>query len=329
MPKVSLIVTVLNEAQTIELLLEAIATQTKLPDEFIIVDGGSSDSTIKIINKFVKIKTKQSSKAAKLFKENFTLKKLPNSNRAQARNWAISKAKHQLIAITDASCIPQPSWLEKLFNTYKNTRSPIIGGYFFGLATTPFEQAVVAYTLQAPHTLNPETFIPTTRSVLLTKKIHQELGGFDEQLTTNEDFPFFFFAKEKGVEIELCKEALVGWIPRSNLSQFIKMIFGFAKGDIEAGIVRPRVQLLFGRYLLVLTAVVGLILFTDVTWLQLLPALLFWLAIYLIWAIYKNARYAPQGWYWLPLFQLIADLTVMVGSIEGLVSRYKYQPQVE
>jgi len=187
----------------------------------------------------------------------------------------------------------------------------------------------VAYTLQAPHTLNPETFIPTTRSVLLTKKIYQELGGFDEQLTTNEDFPFFFFAKDRGVEIELCKEALVGWIPRSNLSQFIKMIFGFAKGDIEAGIVRPKVQLLFGRYLLVLAAVLGLILFTNVNLIKLLPALLFWLAIYLIWAIYKNARYAPQGWYWLPFFQLIADFTVMIGSITGLVSRYKYQPQVK
>ncbi len=46
MKKVSLIVTVLNEAATIELLLEAVAAQTKLPEEFIIVDGGSSDDTM-------------------------------------------------------------------------------------------------------------------------------------------------------------------------------------------------------------------------------------------------------------------------------------------
>ncbi|RLG16029.1 glycosyltransferase, partial [Nanoarchaeota archaeon] len=43
--KVSLICTVLNEEDTIEDLLKSIIKQTRRPDEFVIVDGGSKDKT--------------------------------------------------------------------------------------------------------------------------------------------------------------------------------------------------------------------------------------------------------------------------------------------
>ncbi|KUK79339.1 MAG: sugar transferase related protein [Microgenomates bacterium 39_7] len=323
--KVSLIVTVLNEEKTIKKLLEAIAAQTKTPDELIIVDGKSSDKTIKIIRSFIN----KQQKINTLFRKNFVLKILPNSNRAQARNWAIKNAKHPLIAITDAGCVPQPNWLANLVSTYQKNNSPIVGGYFYGLPSTPFEQAVVTYTLEMPDRVNPDSFIPTTRSVLITKKVWQELGKFDEKLTTNEDFPFFFFARQQGIGISFAKNALVGWMPRKNLKEFSKMIFGFAKGDIEAGIIRPKVQLLFGRYLLVLMALLFLIFGRGIPLLQLLPAILFWLLIYLLWAIWKNIKYVPDGWYWLPIMQLLADATVMAGSISGLVNRYRYQPQTQ
>ena len=323
--KVSLIVTVLNEEDTVDQLLDAIVNQTQTPNELIIVDGDSSDNTVKVIERFIEDQQKNSA----LFSKHFTLKILPNSNRAQARNWAIAHAKHSLIAITDAGCVPQPGWLKNLFQTYQEKKTPIVGGFFYGLPETSFEQAVVAYTLEMPHRVNPSSFIPTTRSVLITKKIWQKLGKFDEKLTTNEDFPFFFFAQQKGIQISFAKEALVGWMPRKNLKEFVQMIFGFAKGDIEAGIIRTRVQLLFGRYLLVPITLLILVFAVKVSFAQLLPTVFFWLLIYLLWSIWKNLKYVPEGWFWLPLLQLVADVTVMAGSITGLVKRYRYQPQIE
>ena len=47
--KVSLVITCLNEESTIDWLLKGIANQVILPNEIIIVDGGSSDRTKKII----------------------------------------------------------------------------------------------------------------------------------------------------------------------------------------------------------------------------------------------------------------------------------------
>ncbi len=49
---VSLIITVLNEAITIELLLNAINRQKLLPTEVMIVDGGSTDKTVTKIEQF-------------------------------------------------------------------------------------------------------------------------------------------------------------------------------------------------------------------------------------------------------------------------------------
>ena len=44
--KISLIVTIFNEAQNIELLISSMMMQTRKPDEVVIVDGGSQDNTV-------------------------------------------------------------------------------------------------------------------------------------------------------------------------------------------------------------------------------------------------------------------------------------------
>ncbi len=322
---VSIIVTVLNEAHTIEQLLKAIVKQTQLPAQLIIIDGGSSDKTISKIKKLLTPQSKFETNQITWLQAHLIVKKLPHSNRAQARNFAIKIATQQLIAITDAGCIPQPTWLEHLYQTQLRSQASIVGGYFYGLPQTAFEQAVVAYTLPMPDQVDPRTFVPAARSVLVTKKIWKKLGGFDENLEYNEDFPFFYKARTQQIPIAFAKKALVGWIPRSTLTDFAKMIFRFAQGDVEAGIVRPRVQLLFSRYLLVLGAVVWLCLIRDISLSQLMLPLAFWLSFYLLWSIWKNYKYVPNGWWWLPILQLTADGAVMIGSVVGLVSYYNSQ----
>jgi glycosyltransferase involved in cell wall biosynthesis len=50
--KVSLVTTVLNEEKTIEKFLDSVISQTRKPEEVVIVDGGSTDETLEKVQKF-------------------------------------------------------------------------------------------------------------------------------------------------------------------------------------------------------------------------------------------------------------------------------------
>ena len=103
--KVSLICTVKDEKETIIELLENIFKQTMSPDEVVIVDGGSSDGTIDIIQRY---------------SEKLPLKLIVSTgaNIAKGRNIAIKNASYDIIASTDGGCKLDEKWLENLIQPF-------------------------------------------------------------------------------------------------------------------------------------------------------------------------------------------------------------------
>src|SRR5512141_173608 len=97
--KITLVSTVLNEARSIGQLLDSIVAQTRLPDEVIICDGGSTDNTIDLLRA----------------ERRFPLRVIerPGANISQGRNIAIAAASGEIIACVDAGVRLDPKWLEK------------------------------------------------------------------------------------------------------------------------------------------------------------------------------------------------------------------------
>jgi len=56
LPRVSVIIPMLNEQSNIGLLLDLLRKQTQLPDEIIVVDGGSSDTSVDIASNFEEVR---------------------------------------------------------------------------------------------------------------------------------------------------------------------------------------------------------------------------------------------------------------------------------
>jgi glycosyltransferase involved in cell wall biosynthesis len=305
----SVIITTYNEAKTITKLLRALEKQTLLPAEVIIADANSPDGTHAVITAFAK---KSSLKITLLSKV---------GNRSIGRNAAIRKAKNKLIAITDAGCIPEKNWLEQLVSKYVQTGAPVIAGFYKGVSATPFEEAVIPYALVMPDRVDEQNFLPATRSMLLTKTVWQELGGFDEALSDNEDYDFARRLQKEKVSIAFAQNAVVAWQPRSNLRDFFYMLFRFARGDAAAGLFRPKVAILFLRYILLLLASFAILYFLEPKF-----VLKLWVplgVLYSLWAIDKNVRYVPKGWLWLPVLQFTADTAVMVGTVTGLLLKVR------
>jgi len=308
--RISVVVTVLNEEKTIRALLESLRQQTYLPDEIIIVDGGSTDATWNIL---------QSSKSTAGKPRLVLLQK--EGNRSIGRNYGFQQARNEIVAVTDAGCFPFKNWLKELVVTYVEKQVRVVAGYYEGQAKTPFEQAVIPYALVMPDKVNPAAFLPATRSMFLDKKVWKEVGGFDESLSDNEDYAFAKQIKNNNIALAFTSKAIVTWFPRSDLKSFANMIYRFARGDVQAGIVRPKVVFIFIRYILFVIAATVLLALGQP--LLVLAKVGIWLCIYSLWAIFKNIRYVPRGWYWLPVLQLVSDVEVMRGSLAGFKNSRK------
>jgi glycosyltransferase involved in cell wall biosynthesis len=100
--KISLIATVMNEEESIDGFLESILSQSRRPDEVVLVDGGSVDRTVQRIQSYLGGEV-----PIRLFVQR-------GCNISEGRNRAVREARHDVIAVTDAGCTLDPEWLREL-----------------------------------------------------------------------------------------------------------------------------------------------------------------------------------------------------------------------
>ncbi len=313
--KISFVVTVLNEEKTIDDFLISILDQSILPDEVIIVDGGSSDRTVAKIKNQISRLPKPSPKF-KLF--------VKKGNRSVGRNEAIKKSTGDVIAISDAGCILDRNWLSEIVRPFENQKTDVVAGYYRGKSKNIFEKCLVPYVLVMPDKLDPSNFLPATRSMAFRKFVWKKIGGFSESLSHNEDYDFAKKIEKNKFNIKFAKNAIVNWIPRSTFKQSFVMFLRFAQGDSQAKTFREKViyiflRYLFGMYLLIL----GLIMHSLA--LLLLIAALF--IIYLIWSVQKNYKYVKnhKAIIYLPLLQINSDIAVILGTILGIIKKSTFR----
>ena len=100
MSKVTLISTVFNEAGSIQRFCDSILIQTVIPDEIVIVDGGSTDDTVSLIQNALSCIGKQCS--LNVIVDPLCSKKYSSGPIARGRNVAIQNASYNQILVTDA-----------------------------------------------------------------------------------------------------------------------------------------------------------------------------------------------------------------------------------
>lgn len=313
--KISFITTVFNEEKTIEKFLHSLIIQTKQPDEIIIVDGDSKDKTFSIISN---VKYPISNVKLKVYKK--------RGNRSVGRNEAIKKATGDIIVCSDSGNVLDKKWIENITKPFGLAQGKpfknvdVVAGYYKGLAKNVFQKCLIPFVLVMPDKVDPDTFLPATRSVAFTKSIWKKAGGFNKKYAHNEDYVFAHTLRKIGAKIVFAKDAVVNWIPRSSYKEAFVMFFRFALGDAEAGIWRTNVLLLFARYF------VGFyFLFLSLLYRSFAPITIiaFAFILYIFWAIKKNYRYVQnkEAYTILPFIQVTADAAVLSGTIVGLVKK--------
>ena len=307
----SFIATVYNEEKTVEPFIRSIFEQTKKPDEIIIVDGGSADGTVAKI-KDVQLKNKE-------YKGRFIIL-TKKGNRSVGRNEAIKHTRGDIIVCSDSGNILDKDWLKHITAPFIDSSIAVVAGYYKGLAKSIFQKCLIPYVLVMPDKVNPDTFLPATRSVAFRKSIWKKVGGFNEKLSHNEDYAFAKALQKAKAKIVFKKNAIVYWMPRASLKEAFIMFFRFAYGDAEAKIYRPKVFLLFFRYVVAIAIIISIFIYHSYL---LLFILFIKLLFYILWSIYKNYRYVkdPAAFIILPALQFAADIAVLSGTISGAIGR--------
>ncbi|PIT89419.1 MAG: hypothetical protein COU27_00405 [Candidatus Levybacteria bacterium CG10_big_fil_rev_8_21_14_0_10_36_7] len=308
--KVTFISTVLNEENTILKFLDSIATQTRQPDEIIIVDAKSKDKTVELIKTFSR-KNKLNIKII-----------IKKSNRSQGRNIAIKDSQNSIICISDAGCILDSEWLERIVAPFKNKKIDVVSGYYDVYGNSSFAKALGAYVLVMPDRINEKQFLPSSRSMAVRKKTWEKAGMFPNNLNYSEDYLFAKNLKKIEANFVFVKDAIVFWIPGKNLQEAFLMFLRFAKGDIEAGIIRPKVIFIFARYVGFMILIFFALLMHSI---ELLYIIIFGFIAYLIWAVMKNIKYVKKigGLFLLPTFQILSDIAVITGTLSASIRKVK------
>lgn len=228
---VSLITTVKDAGGEIGPFLASIAAQTRPPDEVIVVDGGSTDGTLEELRRATGIR---------LLEE-------PGANIARGRNVAIGAARHETIAVTDADCILEPNWLERLVLALEEGADVAMG--FTRPVRDGFLQAcVAAINLPEAAEVDPDRFMPSSRSVAFRRDAIEAAGGYPEWLDIGEDMYVDHRLRELGLDLRFVPDAVVRWHLRPDLASTWRQYFRYARGDAIAGMHAERNALRFAVY---------------------------------------------------------------------------------
>ncbi|OQY23130.1 MAG: hypothetical protein B6I35_04485 [Anaerolineaceae bacterium 4572_32.2] len=233
--RASVIVTVLNEAGSLSRLLDSLAAQTRLPDEVVVCDGGSTDGTLSLLEAENRLPLR--------------VIRRPGANISQGRNAAIEAATGEIVAVTDAGVRLSRQWIEKIIAPFEDAGTQAVAGFFVPAPQTVFEMAMGATVLPEAREIDPASFNPSSRSVAFRKSAWAVVGGYPEWLDYCEDLIFDFRLRERLGPFLFAPEALVHFRPRSNLRTFFIQYYRYARGDGKADLWRRRHAIRYLTYL--------------------------------------------------------------------------------
>lgn len=189
----SIIIRAYNESQHIGRLLEGVRQQTVKDVEVILVDSGSTDSTVTIAESF-------SAKIVHIPSAEFTF--------GRSLNLGIKSASRELIVIASAHVYPvYPDWLEKLLEPFQDNQVALAYGKQRGYEGSKYSEH------QIFHQWYPETgshdqitaFCNNANAAI--RKSLWEKHNYDESLTGLEDLEWAKWAKGEKYKIAYVAEA--------------------------------------------------------------------------------------------------------------------------
>ncbi len=212
---VSVIIPVYNDAERLKKCLLALEKQTypQAQYEVIVVDNASEENIKDVVSQFPQAR--------------LTFENSPGSY--AARNQGISIAKGEILAFTDADCIPTPNWIETgVKHLLSLSRPGIVAGGIKMFFKNPNNPTVIelydSITNLQQKKMVEQAHCGATANLLTFKKVFEEVGLFDRELKSGGDSEWGKRAFSLGYPIEYAEESCVAHPARSSFTQLYKKV---------------------------------------------------------------------------------------------------------
>lgn len=229
-----------NEERHIGDCLESILAQTLSDFEVIVVDNGSTDRTVRIVQTYAGRDRR------------IRLIHRPWSSIPASLNEALGAARGRWLVRIDAHSTVPHDYVERAVGHLRTGRWGAVGGRKDAVATTPMGRAIAA-ALGSRFGVGDSYYHYGTEQRVVDHvpfgayptELLRTIGGWDTDLTVNEDYELDFRVRRAGYRLLFDPELRIAWRSRETLADLFRQYrrYGRGKADVawlHTGSVRPR-----------------------------------------------------------------------------------------
>jgi hypothetical protein len=219
----------------------------------------------------------------------------------------------------------------------QNSHIQVVSGFFIPDPRSTFEVALSATTLPALTDVDPDTFLPSSRSVAFRREAWEAVGGYPEWIDYCEDLLFDFALRKRYGQFVFAPMAVARFRPRHALGAFFRQYYRYARGDGKADLWRMRHLVRYATYLVIAPLLVLMTLHYTPMWL--LPFLIG--SLVMLYTPYRRLYAAVTGpqsdlslWAtlvaiaWVPVVRLTGDIAKMLGYPAGRWWRLRHRQRI-
>ncbi|ADJ13947.1 glycosyltransferase [Halalkalicoccus jeotgali] len=216
-PFVSVIIPAYNGAERLKKVLNALQGQTYPDDRFevLVVDNGSTDRTPEVI-------------AQSPFQG---YEETDVQGPYAARNTGIKHSKGEIIALLDATCIPNSDWLEAGIECFGDKSIDLVGGqvtFDLGDDPSPAEIYDSKGNVQMERNIR-ERNVAKTGNLFFRRDVFETIGPFPHDLRSGGDVLWTGKATRSGFNLVYCADAEVHY-PAKQFHSLVRKQYRVGKG---------------------------------------------------------------------------------------------------
>ncbi|HMX74143.1 MAG TPA: glycosyltransferase family 2 protein [Anaerolineales bacterium] len=190
---ISIIIRAYNEEKYIGRLLEGIKQQTVQDVDVILVDSGSTDSTVAIAESY-------GTRIVRIRPEEFTF--------GRSLNFGVKEAKREFIVMASAHVYPvYPDWLETLLRPFQDEKVALTYGKQRGYEGSKYSEHQIFHQWYPDDSNADQTTAFCNNANAAIRKSLWQQHPYDEMLTGLEDLEWAKWAKGQGYKIAYAAEA--------------------------------------------------------------------------------------------------------------------------